>query len=288
MAANKSQYMILGNIVNLKTYSVIKKCLKLAYDSGRGLLTSAGRNAIFLNSIPKSGTHLAHQVLMQFHYRDNFGFYATTPSWNMKVRSISDAKTYLAKMYNNEIMSGHLFYSKEMEDFLSGHSIPSVFIYRDPRAIFLSELHYLSNMNKWHKCHGYYSRCSSFDEQFELCLGGIKTNKFYYPEFSQRIKDYLGWMSSQAVFSIQFEELINESKREGLINDLQYYLESYCRLSSDKLFLAKKENMLPAPNESHTYTGLAPDRWRTDLNHCQISKLNEHLGDVVTDMGYMI
>ena len=58
----------------------------------------------------------------------------------MKIQESHKAKQYLRKQLFNEIISGHLTYSKEMENFLNELSIPTVFIYRDPRAIFLSDL----------------------------------------------------------------------------------------------------------------------------------------------------
>lgn len=273
--------------MNIKKYSVAKKTLKYFFDVGRVVNKSKNINPVFLNSIPKSGTYLAHQVLMQFSFSERYGFFASTPSWTLKIRKNSDAKRYLSSLYNRELISGHLFYSKEMERFFKEASLPSVFLYRDPRAIFLSELNYLSNMNKWHKCHKFYKSCCSFEEQFHLCLDGIDTEKFYYPKFSKRIEDYFGWISSAEVLSIKFEMLNNQSSRGFVINEIRNYLEKYSNFSFDQIGNNIIDD-LPSPTRSHTYTGLSPDRWRKDLTKKQIFKLNDHLEHLVTKMGYEI
>lgn len=272
--------------MNLKKYTIPKKVLKKLFDLGRLGNTSRNGNSVFLNSIPKSGTHMAHQVMMQFNLKERYGFYASTPSWTMKIRKNSDAKKYLSSLYDRELMSGHLFYSKEMEKFLKKASIPSVFIYRDPRAIFLSELNYLSNMNRWHRCHRYYSSCDSFEEKFELCLQGIYENNFYYPNFYTRISDYIGWMSVDFIFKLRFEDIMDESKKPMIIEDLKLYIKKYLGCSGDNEL--KKTDKLISPTDSHTFTGLSPDRWRTDLTKSQISRLNHHLGRLISDMGYEI
>ena len=273
--------------MNFRRYPVIKKLVKFTNDARRVTSHSEITNAVFLNSIPKSGTHLAHQVLQGFGYVDRFGFYATTPSLTMNIRSNVSAKQYLDKLYDLELMTGHLFYSEEMENFLIKKLVPCIFIYRDPRAVFLSELHYLSEMNRWHRCHSYYKQCTSFDQQFELCLKGIETKKFYYPEFAKRLGDYVGWISSQATFSIRFENLIDESSRQALMSEVRQYLGSYSNDLPHK-FSSLEVTDPPLASMSHTYTGLAPDRWRNELNRRQISILNNHLGDLVSEMGYVV
>lgn len=274
--------------MNIKNYSIAKKSLKILFDSGRLFnKLSSQRDGIFLNSIPKSGTHLLHQILMNLNFKDKFGFFASTPSWNMQVRSSQDAEKYLSKMYKNEIISGHLFFSKSVENYLLESSLPSIFIYRDPRAIFLSELHYLSNMNRWHRCHKYYARCKSFDEKFDLCLEGLPESSFYYPKFSDRIKDYLGWINSKAVYAIRFEDLINEETRFSEINNLLNYLENFNENKGYNNFNLEDLKSFMSPEKSHTFTGLEPNRWKTNLSSSQIYQLESHLDTLIKEMKYI-
>jgi hypothetical protein len=276
----------LDPFMNIKNYPIAKKSAKVFFDLGRIFTHSDKKGGIFLNSIPKSGTYLLHQILMNLNFKDKFGFFASTPSWNMQVRSNQEAEKYLSKMYKNEIISGHLFFSKSIENYLLESSLPSVFIYRDPRAIFLSELHYLSNMNRWHRCHKYYARCKSFDEKFDLCLQGLPESDFYYPKFSDRIKDYLGWINSRAVFAIRFEDLINEDTRFREINNLFDYLLPFYECIDNKNFNIEDVKGFILPEKSHTYTGLDPDRWKRNLNSTQLYQLESHLGDLVEEMKY--
>lgn len=272
--------------MNPRKNVILKKSLKLIFDKYRFFCGNENNGAIFLNSIPKSGTHLAHQLLTQLEFNDRYGFYASTPSWSMRLQDSQKAKKYLSKQLNKELISGHLIYSTEMESYLRKLCIPSVFIYRDPRAVFLSELNYLSNMNRWHKCHSYYSNCKSFEEKFELCLHGISEDNLYYPNFQKRISDYIGWISSDFIFKLRFEDILNKSKKTSIIDDLSLYIKKH--LSASDNYELKKSNKLISPADSHTFTGLSPDRWRTDLTKSQISRLNHHLGRLISNMGYEI
>lgn len=273
--------------MNLKKNPITKKSLKVFYDICRNLNGMENNSAIFLNSIPKSGTHLAHQLLIKLNFYDRYGFFASTPSWNMKIQESKKAKKYLRKQLNKELISGHLFYSKEMEHFFEELCIPTVFIFRDPRAVFLSELNYLSNMNRWHRCHKYYATCNSFNEKFNLCLEGLPESSFYYPKFSQRIKDYFGWINSNSVYAIRFENLINEESRVNEIKNLLNYLENFNEYKGYNNFNKEDLKSFMSPDKSHTFTGLEPDRWKTILSTSQISQLESHLGTLIKKMGYI-
>tara|TARA_B100000989_G_C19439684_1_gene426722 strand:- start:91 stop:915 length:825 start_codon:yes stop_codon:yes gene_type:complete len=274
-------------MINPRKNVIVKKSLKIFYDFYRNLIGTENNKAIFLNSIPKSGTHLAHQLLIKLNFNDRYGFFASTPSRSMEIQESYKAKKYFRNQLKNELISGHLFYSKEMECFFEELSIPTVFIYRDPRAIFLSELNYLSNMNRWHRSHKYYASCNSFNEKFNLCLEGLPESSFYYPKFSQRIKDYLGWINSNSVYAIRFENLINEDIRVNEINNLLNYLETFDNMIGLKISNTKDLKTFLSPENSHTFSGLEPDRWKTVLSSSQINQLESHLGALIKDMGYI-
>lgn len=270
--------------MNIRKNVITKKGLKLFFDGYRSLIGVENNNAIFLNSIPKSGTHLAHQFIINLKFNDRYGFFASTPSWNMKLQESKKAKKYLSKQLSRELISGHLFYSNEMEIFLKKQSIPTIFIFRDPRAVFMSELNYLSNMNRWHRCNKYYIRCETFEEKFDLCLQGISKNNFYYPKFVKRISDYIGWISSDHVFKLRFEDIADGSKKLMIAEQLKFYIQKFMDFPSDNVLDLMDKSL--SPKHSHTFSGLPSDRWRKDLTKSQISRLNHQLGSLITDMGY--
>ena len=274
-------------MINPRKNVIVKKSLKIFYDFYRNLIGTENNRAIFLNSIPKSGTHLAHQLLIKLNFNDRYGFFASTPSRSMKIQESYKAKKYFRNQLKNELISGHLFYSKEMEYFFEELSIPTVFIYRDPRAVFLSELNYLSNMNRWHRCHKYYASCKSFNERFNLCLKGLPELGFYYPKFYDRVNDYVGWVNSKVVYSIRFENLISEKSRLKEITNLLRYLNSFYENTVNEDLNIEDIKDFVSPEDSHTFSGLNPDRWKTTLNSSQIYKLESHLGSLTKKLGYI-
>lgn len=262
---------------DVKSNPFLKRSVRMFYDVERYFRTPEN-NGVLLNTIPKSGTHLLHQYLMSMGYIDYQGFIASTPSFSMRLRSEGEVLRLMNRMMRYELMSGHIYYSSQVCRAAKDLGIPIVFLYRDPRAVFFSEINYLANMNRWHRCHSYFKKCADFDQRFDLCLNGIGTDKFHYPAFRERIKPYLGWVNEGHVLSVKFEDLIESSSSVSMLNGISSYLKKSTGSGGARFDF----------RPSHTSTGQSPDRWRSGLSSRQISVLNDSLADIIVQLGYRI
>ena len=265
--------------MNVNNNVFTKKTRKWFFDMFRSSSVVA-EGAVLVNSIPKSGTHLLTQVVSGLGKEDFGGFITSTPSFSMRLQDDKALMNDLKKRYKNEMASAHIHYSLSLEKFIKDLKLKKLFIYRDPRAVFVSEMEYLTEMNRWHRCSKYYRSAESTNERFNLSLNGINDD-FYYPEFNKRIEDYLGWLSSESCLPVKFEDLAvgNEST---LLSIGDYLLED--NYNKD-LFIDSAKKVMNAKS-SHTYSGKKRERWKDTLTHEQLVLLEGKLGSVIEKMGY--
>ena len=273
-----------------KSNLILKHATRQLFNVARriGPRSESGARGVLLNSLPKSGTHLLHPLLLSLGLKDYQGFFASTPPISMKVRDQAKAKTAVQRIVPNELFSAHMFFDAEVEQVLIETRTPSFFIYRDPRAVFVSELNYVQHMNRWHKYHGVLGALDSEDEAFQLLLNGLPDADFFFPSFSERVSPYVGWIQSDSTFALTFEDLIDDDPRP-VCEQLLSYLRTLDARFGDDSDVSSKVALLVNQLESkssHTYTGLDPDRWQYQLNRAQRTMLEEELGDLVAFMGY--
>ena len=248
----------------------------------------SGPRCVLLNSLPKSGTHLLHPILLSLGLKDHQGFFASTPPLTMRVKSEAKACQAVQRIMPNELFSAHMFFDSAIEKALIESETPSVFIYRDPRAVFVSELNYVQRMNRWHKYHGVLGALDSEDEAFQLLLNGLPDADFFFPSFRERVSPYMGWIQSDSTFALTFEDLIAGDPRpvcEQLINYLRGLDSRFGDDSDIPAQATLMANQLDSKS-SHTYTGLDPDRWQYQLSETQRANLEDELRNLVVLMGY--
>lgn len=244
--------------------------------------------ALVLNSLPKSGTYLAHQILDGLDFKDFDGFFASTPSWSMHQKSPARAASALSKIYDGELFTGHIFYSPIVEEKLTSLNLPNIFLYRDPRAIFVSEWHYLVNINKYHR---YHRALKNLDprEQFDLLLYGDDKSSFYFPSFANRLLAYEGWMSSTSTFKLRFEDLMDMDGNPKWLDSLAEYLAAFDKTEHKEAYYRSKIRDLRFKlnsENSHTYTGLDPHRWSWSLAPGQKKALDDMTQRARDVLGY--
>lgn len=273
-----------------KSNLVLKHSTRKFYNVVRRLRVRDASNypGVLLNSLPKSGTHLVHPLLLSLGFKDYQGFFASTPPLTMRLRDTSEACAAVQRIMANELFSAHMFFDSRIERELIDTRTPSVFIYRDPRAVFVSELNYVQHMNRWHKYNGVLAGMDSEDGVFRLLLEGRPDADFFFPSFRERVRRYTDWINSESTVAITFEDLLEANARRACEQLSSYFATFDSRLSDESFAPAQIDALLGqlSSGNSHTYTGLDPDRWHYQLSKTQRSMLEDELGDVLVAMGY--
>ena len=244
----------------------LKKARRYAYNTLRtGNATQYSSKAVLCNSFPKSGTHLLHQILSSQNHKDYGNFIASTPSLTMKLHGKKQIVKACERLFNNELVSGHIFWSSDVTEALKHRSIANFFIFRDPRDVMISECHYLSKMNKWHRLHKYFSRCKNLDEMIELSIKGIQSSSFYYPNIGERMSRYTNWISENSTCSMKYEDLFVTSTEEILEGVYDYWLTYDSSLPTKDRFIRESKQAIN-PSASHTFRSGSIYGWKTYLN----------------------
>jgi sulfotransferase 6B1 len=90
----------------------------------------------FVNTIPKSGSHLLRQLLQGLphvtHDWDRHWYFEGYPC------QLQEHRNRLQTLQNNECAFGHVFYSDEWASMLNQLGMKRIFLYRDPRDVVVS------------------------------------------------------------------------------------------------------------------------------------------------------
>src|SRR5687768_7590712 len=135
----------------------------------------AARPPVLANSFPKSGTHLLAQLTEGLPDRVNYGAFlgSETSSFQLRERSAANTHRFIRNFVPGEVIRGHLYYETSYAEELVKRNAVNYFVYRDPRAVVVSEVHYLRDMNRWHRLAKYFRRLPTIGEAISLSIRGF-------------------------------------------------------------------------------------------------------------------
>ena len=266
-----------------KHSTISKHIIRRIYDLQR-TPTESKYNSVLANSIPKSGTHLLTEVLESLGYRDYWGFYASTPSITMKVRPAADAVSAIQRIKDGEVFPSHMFFDWQILQHAQSLKLPVIQLIRDPCAIFVSELNYLEQMNRWHRYHRNLTTLEPGDERFYRLLFGQPDQTYFFPSFTNRIAPYLPWLSSPDVLTVKFEALRGVGFHEEL-QRIADYLSKFREPIAPAELRTTAKLLQRRQTSSHTFTGLDPERWRMLRSDLRSDLINE-VAPVREQLGY--
>lgn len=242
---------------------------------------------ILANSFPKSGTHLLTQILSAIPGYQNYGaFIATTPTIPFQEREPSFLKRMLSQSIPSELVSAHLYYNEEYHSIIEEKNIVHYFIYRDPRDVVVSESHYLTHMNRWHRLHKYFKALPTDEDRISFSILGAKENFPYpYPNIQKRFARYQEWILHENVFPVRFEDLISE-KREDIIREMMRFYMSKTSLQyyEDELVQSAIENI--SPEKSHTFRSGKAGGWKNIFTDQHKREMKHVAGELLVELGY--
>jgi hypothetical protein len=253
-------------------------------------LDYAERPPIVVNSLPKSGTHLLLQVMLSLPgYSSYGGFVATTPTLTMHRRSDATLSQRIARLVPGEVCGAHIYYSDRIVEAFRQRGAVSIFIYRDPRDVFWSEMQYLLTMNRWHRAGRRARQISDLDDRFAFFLHGNKRSfrlGFEWPNFARRIEPYLGWLTEPETTSCTYEDLTNPVRVSAAVDSLVACLRASVPIVGQRDPETIAANMLGAirPEASHTFRSGKKHEWRTGLTPSQIAELEAEVACLLPRM----
>lgn len=243
---------------------------------------------VIVNSFPKSGTHLLLQIVRSFPgIRDYGSFIATTPSLTMRERTPSKITSLIKRATPGESVGAHLFHSNIVENAILSTNSIHYFIYRDIRDVIVSEAHYLTDMNKWHRLHPYISSLPSLEARIQALITGVdrKTAGVDYPDIATRFLNYAPWISNSNVCALRFEDLTGDTT-DAALRKICTFFDDRSGLETDVEDLVKKSLAAIAPERSHTFRSGKTNEWKSNFTPANLVCFHNVVGDRLKDFGY--
>jgi hypothetical protein len=242
------------------------------------------RPPVIVNSLPKSGTHLLMQVALALPGYTTYGtFIATTPSLTMHRRSDAALARRVMQLAPGEVCGAHLYFSEGVREAIARRGAVSLFIYRDPREVFWSEMQYLLTMNRWHRGGRVGRHIVDPLARFEFFLKGHGDHgPFEWPAFADRVKPYLGWLDDGSTFSCRYEDFRSPKSVDEVLDRLATYLRSRvsCVARYERDDLVGRFRAAIRPEDSHTFRSGRGGEWRAGLSPAQREALEHELAGV--------
>lgn len=178
------------------------------------------RQSLFLISIPKAGTHLLYSLASVMGYEPGieFGDFSDPGRWYCL--EYSNSHTSASDFFIDSVRRAP--FGNRLHPFMSS---PTMFIYRNPLDILVSEANYYQRDGKTAFA-AYFSRLS-FEERIEKLID----DRWLLGSIRDRVGQFIPWLEFPNVIPIAFEELIgpagggNRTEQVDLIWSLQLKLQ---------------------------------------------------------------
>lgn len=201
---------------------------------------------LLINSVEKSGTHLAAKLVesigfigISVHLQE--GLYqlqngkGNLSGWselagcksycNPQVLQQSTTRT-LARILQGQYVQGHLSYNSVLKKYLRSKKFKLIMMIRDPRDVVLSWLTHQSSrpdLAPSFSCFYYYNSFSSMSEKISAAIKGLPQSNIgrnsYVPSILEIFDTKIDWLAVEDVCAIKYEEIVGS--RGGGCDKLQ-------------------------------------------------------------------
>lgn len=189
---------------------------------------------VFVNSLPKSGTHLLARFCELAELNENSlhlsgNLLRKSPRnliRNLKIANRKDSKGLevdldipthkvnrkwlkqtIREIPDNSYFLGHAPYSEELSQLLQEEGVKILYIHREPKDVIVSLCnHFLKFEN--YPFHKEFSELPTMRERILLSLEGIEKGPAKLAPFKVRLQRTEGWTKDTSVCALKFEELI--------------------------------------------------------------------------------
>jgi hypothetical protein len=245
--------------------------------------------SIFGNSKPKSGSHLLLQILNGFTQTMPYKYVEADPIRTIQKEGRRKKKeeilNELKQTPRGVIGWGYVEASPENVAFLCQPDRVNYFIYRDPRDMLISQVHFATDMHEEHGMHEYYNSLPDFGERLKVAITGIDRNGLYMVSVSQRYEGVFQWLEQKNVMCLRFEDLINN--RDATLNAMLDEVEK----TGFKIPTPREKAITLLvdaiqPKKSHTFRSGSTGGWREHFTDDHKKLFKDVAGDLLVRLKY--
>jgi hypothetical protein len=244
-----------------------------------------GMPRLFLNSIPKSGTHLLQQIVLgmpNLRIQTNGQYYEGYPS------QLNDQFKRLRSMKPGEVGAGHVYYSDTWAHTLRRLKIKSIFIVRDPRDSVVSLMHFIVNQHPQHELHPYFvNQLQTSKQRFLTLIHGVRTQNVDYPGVVEWHDRFLRWRSDPNILTIKYEDLMTnpQTRKKTLEKIFDFVWKGRTPPYPKPIMIQLMENHID-PKKSATFRKGQIGNWKHEFDNETKQVFKEVAGRLLIGMGY--
>ncbi len=246
---------------------------------------------LFANGFPKSGTHLLHQALQgiaQLGPAVDSGLPAilTYDGPTGEPRSLDAILADLNRLRPGDVAYGHLHARPPVVEALCRPGVAPYFIYRDPRDVVVSHVHYVTEMAPDHVHHAYYRHeLQNFDQRLRVSMLGRPDLEIPFPDIRARFEPYLGWLDRPEVLALRFEDFVSD-RDETLLQVLNQARARGLVTAVGRDHALEVLNAAIRPSQSPTFRSGTIGKWRQAFTEEHKSIFKDVAGDLLIRLGY--
>lgn len=179
--------------------------------------------SFFVNSVPKSGTHLLKNLLQGI---PNISHKPENEFYEGYAYHLKDHFYRLGHINPNEFGIGHIYHSTEWSYMLKRLNMKNIFISRDLRDVVVSYVYFILEKYPRHPLYNYLNKeATTQKERYLAFINGVQTDEVKHPSIVEFFNLYQGWLEESSTLSITFEDLIgNERARLLTLAKIVNYL----------------------------------------------------------------
>lgn len=244
---------------------------------------------IFGNSKPKSGSHLLLQILNGFTRIMPYRYVEADPIRTItkegRRREMEEILSDLRSLPPGVIGWGYLDPTPETVSFLTQSGRVNYFVYRDPRDMLVSHVHFATDMHEEHGMHAYYQSLPDFNARLKVAITGIDRDGLRMVNVKQRYESVFRWLETPGVLCLRFEDFIH--RREDTLNLMLDEVEK-----TGYRIPVSRSQALPIlleaiqPRKSHTFRSGKTGGWREAFTEEHKKLFKEVAGDLLIRLGY--
>lgn len=262
------------------------------------------KHPIFLNSIPKSGTHLLSKALtdvpgiahsgMHLERKSIAKFVDQGVDFPVKGREDINLVTdmpwierLLMTIRPGQFITAHVKYHKSLQDALEKMRFKKLLMVRDPRDIVVSWADYIAKA----KDHLLYPYFEQTDIEYRIScgikgIGSAITKTRRQPAISELISWYLKWKTDGGALLVRFEQVIGEQgggsrqTQHAVLKQVLDFLSVACKKTDiDKIC----DNLFGG---TYTFNKGMIGRWKECFTDKHKDQFKSEAGQFLVEMGY--
>ena len=259
---------------------------------------------ILSNSFPKSGTNLVSGLVTELPWIRN---HKRGVTWHHVPRSLVDTAQRPTKASTiaqlrvclpGEVFLGHVEADSEVMKFIESHGFRTLFIYRDPRDVLVSLLHWWQRdpAATWQESDTWPFRyfCTLDSDEYRLAFliegwpasppAGFPQD-VDFPGIGERFRAFSPWIDEPSCLPIRFEELTDPKESPDVIRGIATHL--YPAASEQRLGrLVVLMQIGTDPSKSYSFREGRSGGWRQVMTDRHRELFKQHAGALLVDLGY--